>query len=72
VRRRASTVPLCQSLQLAVRIDVPTPAPVVGNVVCFFELLEPPQPPSSAAQQISAAAWRVVRCERRATALTAS
>jgi hypothetical protein len=71
VRRRASTVPFCQSLQLATRIDVPTPAPVVGNG-CGFGVLDPPQPPSSAMQQISPAARRVLRCDRRSTALTAS
>jgi hypothetical protein len=63
VRRRASTVPRFQSVQLAVRIDVPTPAPVVGNGLSL-EVLDPPHPPSSAAQQISAAAGRVVRCGR--------
>jgi hypothetical protein len=39
---------------------VPTPAPVVGNG-SFLGVLEPPQPPSSTAQPISAAARRVVR-----------
>src|SRR2546423_5684181 len=71
VRRRASTVPRFQSLQLATRIDVPTPAPVVGNGL-FLEVVDPPQPPSSAIQPMSAAVRRGLPGGRPATGSTAA
>lgn len=63
VVRRSSIDARCQSVQLSRRIDSPTPEGMLTAAVGFVVLgwLEPPQPPNSATQQMSAAAGGSVR-----------
>jgi hypothetical protein len=64
-------VPFCQSVQLALRIDAPTPGAMLYLAHPFSP--EPPQPPSNGTQQrqMSAAVARRVERERPPTAWTA-